>query len=110
MTYDAELVHRIRASVQDERGVSEKRMFGGLAFLVNGNLAVSASGRGGLLLRVDPAESDALEDGVTVTRAVMGGRTLDGWLRVAPAATDSDEQLHAWVTRGVAYAASLPPK
>jgi TfoX/Sxy family transcriptional regulator of competence genes len=110
MVYDPELADRIRSAMQHETGTSEKRMFGGLAFLVNGNLAVSASGQGGLLLRVDPTESDDLEDGSAVTRAVMGGRTLDGWLRVAATAIDTDAQLRSWVARGVRYAASLPPK
>ncbi len=85
-------------------------MFGGLAFMVNGNMAVSASGQGGLLLRADPAETDSLvhEDGVT--RFQMRGREMDGWVRVDASATGSDQELARWVGVGVGYAASLPPK
>lgn len=110
MAYDEELAHRIREIVQDVPGLTEKRMFGGLAFLVGGNMAVSASGQGGLLLRVDPAETDHLVDALHVSRAVMQGRAMDGWVRVSDAAIDNDEDLRRWVDRGVAYAASLPPK
>ncbi len=109
MTYDEELAHRIRAAVAGEQGVSEKRMFGGLGFLINGNLAASASGHGGLLLRVDPAETDALVADPHAERAVMRGRPMDGWLRVAVAGLPDDE-LDGWIARGVAYARSLPPK
>jgi TfoX/Sxy family transcriptional regulator of competence genes len=110
MAYDEDLADRIRIAVQDEDGVSEKRMFGGLAFLVNGNMAVAASGQGGLMLRVDPAESDSLvrEDGVA--RFVMRGREMDGWLRVDPSATASEDALTRWVGIGVTYASGLPPK
>ena len=110
MAYDEDLADRIRDALRDEDGVTEKRMFGGLAFLVNGNMAVSASGQGGLLLRVDPAETDAVvrEDGVT--RFQMRGRAMDGWVRVDPSVTTSDPELTRWVRVGVAYARSLPPK
>jgi TfoX/Sxy family transcriptional regulator of competence genes len=110
MAYDEELADRIRGATQDRDDVSEKRMFGGLAFLVNGNMAVSASGQGGLLLRVDPGESVSLvrEDGVT--RAVMRGREMDGWVRVDRSAITSDPEIDRWVRVGVAYAESLPPK
>ncbi len=110
MAYDEDLADRIRSAIQAQDGVTEKRMFGGLAFLINGNMAVSASGKGGLLLRVDPAETDSLvrEDGVT--RFEMRGRAMDGWLRVDPSATTSDQELKRWVQVGVAYAGSLPPK
>jgi TfoX/Sxy family transcriptional regulator of competence genes len=110
MAYDEELAHRIRELVQDVPGVTEKGMFGGLAFLVGGNMAVSASGQGGLLLRVDPGETDALAREPHVSRAVMQGREMDGWLRVADAAITGDEQLRRWVDLGVARARSLPPK
>jgi TfoX/Sxy family transcriptional regulator of competence genes len=110
MSYDVELADRIREVVQDEPGLSEKRMFGGLAFLVRGNLAVSASSHGGLLLRVDPAESEALVAQSHVRRAEMRGREMDGWLRVDVEAIETDDQLSRWVGHGLAYARSLPPK
>ncbi|HEY0814982.1 MAG TPA: TfoX/Sxy family protein [Pseudonocardia sp.] len=107
MAYDGDLANRIREVVAGEPAVTEKRMFGGLAFLVNGNLAVSASGRGGLLLRVDPAETAALVADAHAERAVMGGRVMDGWLRVDVDALPDDE-VEGWITRGIAYAATLP--
>jgi hypothetical protein len=110
MAYDEQLAERVREVVQDESGLTEKRMFGGLAFLVHGHLAVSASGRGGLLLRVDPADTERLVRPPTVRRFVMRGREMDGWLHVDPAAVETDETLHEWVRRGVGYARSLPPK
>ena len=110
MAYDEELADRIREIVQDEDGLSEKKMFGGLAFLVGGNMAVAASGQGGLLLRVDPERSEEYVDGSTVDRMVMRGREMDGWLRVGEAAVATDEELRRWVGIGVAYAGSLPPK
>jgi TfoX N-terminal domain len=85
-------------------------MFGGLAFLINGNMAVSASGQGGLLLHVDPADSPALLSEPDVERMVMRGRAMDGWLRVAADAVADDDALRTWVDRGVSYARSLPPK
>jgi TfoX/Sxy family transcriptional regulator of competence genes len=106
MAYDEELADRIRALVARET-VTEKKMFGGLAFLVGGNMAVAASGQGGLLVRVDPAESDALVASSTAEPMVMRGREMAGWLRVNPA--DADE-VRTWVERGVSYARSLPPK
>ncbi len=110
MAYDEDLADRIRSVIQDQDGVTEKQMFGGLAFLVNGHMAVSASGHGGLLLRVDPGETDSVlrEDGVT--RFEMRGRAMDGWVRVAPSATASDQELTRWVQVGVSYAGTLPPK
>ena len=110
MAYDADLADRVRAVLQGQDGVSQRRMFGGLAFLVNGNMAVSASGQGGLLLRVDPAGTASLvsEDGVTRFR--MRGREMDGWVRVDPSATVSDEALRRWVRIGLDYAGTLPPK
>ena len=109
MAYDEELAHRIRAVLAGDPGVSEKRMFGGLGFLINGNLAATASSRGGMLLRVDPAETDALVAGPHAERAVMRGRVMDGWLRVAVSDLP-DDQVDAWIARGAAYARSLPPK
>ncbi len=109
MAYDEELANRIREVVAAEAGVTEKRMFGGLAFLVNGNMAASASGHGGMLLRVDPAQTDALAADPHAERAVMRGRAMDGWLRV-DVADLADDDLDTWIGRGVAYARSLPPK
>ena len=110
MAYDEELADRLRELVQAEPGVTEKRMFGGLAFLINGNMAVSASGQGGLLLRVDPAETDELVADPNARRFEMRGREMDGWLRIDTDGLSSDRQLEQWVARGVAYARSLPPK
>jgi TfoX/Sxy family transcriptional regulator of competence genes len=108
--YDEELADRIRELLSGERGVTEKRMFGGLAFLVDGKMSVSASGHGGLLVRVDPARTDRLLRGVHVEPFVMRGRPMDGWLRVDAAGVRTTRQLRAWVDRGVAYARTLPAK
>ena len=110
MAYDPDLADRIRELVGTEKGLSEKKMFGGLAFLISGNLAVSASGQGGLLLRADPAQSDKLTSSPHVERAVMQGRAMDGWLRVAGDGIRTKAQLQRWVRVGVDYARTLPPK
>jgi TfoX N-terminal domain len=110
MAYDEELANRIRTEVQDVDNVTEMRMFGGLAFLIGGNMAVAASGQGGLLLRVDPAETEALAGEPHAGRFVMRGREMDGWLRVEPEGVESDADLSRWVEVGVRYASSLPPK
>ena len=110
MAYDEELAERVRKIVAPEKGSSEKRMFGGLAFLLDGNLAVSASGQGGLLLRVDPADTERLVAAEHVERFEMRGRKMDGWLHVLPAAVADDAALRAWVAHGTRYARSLPPK
>jgi hypothetical protein len=110
MGYDHELADRIRELVAGEVGVVEQGMFGGLAFLINGNMSVAASGQGGLLVRVNPEETDSLVDGERVTPMVMGGREMRGWLRVDSAAVDAADQLEQWVARGVTYARSLPAK
>jgi len=110
MAYDEELAERIRSLVQDEPGVAEKKMFGGLAFLINGNMAVAASGQGGMMLRVDPGRTEALLDEPLVQRVVMRGREMDGWLRIDPAAVATDEAFGSWVRRGLDYARSLPAK
>jgi TfoX/Sxy family transcriptional regulator of competence genes len=109
MAYDEALAARIRELVAGERGVIEKKMFGGLAFLVDGNMSVSASGQGGLLVRVDPDESDALTKTPGVALMEMGGRSMAGWLRVDADAVRTNQQLASWVKR-VGYARSLPPK
>ena len=110
MAYDEELAQRIRALVADEAGVSEKKMFGGLAFLLGGNMAVAASGQGGLLARVDPAESDRLVQETPAEEMVMRGRAMAGWLRLDSADVATPKALAEWVARSVAYARSLPAK
>ena len=85
-------------------------MFGGLAFLVGGHMAIAASGEGGALVRVDPEESDRLVSTTKAELMVMRGRPMQGWLRVASADVRTKQQLSAWVKRGVGYARSLPPK
>ena len=109
MAYDEELAARIRDLLADEAGVAEKKMFGGLAFLMNGNMAVAASGQGGLLVRVDPAESAELVETTPATEMEMRGRSMAGWLRLESAEVENDD-LVPWVNRGVAYARALPAK
>jgi TfoX/Sxy family transcriptional regulator of competence genes len=110
MAYDEDLANRIRELVAGEPGVTEKKMFGGLAFLIGGNMAVAASGRGGLMLRVDPDETDELVAKPHAGPFVMRGREMKGWLRVDDEGVRTKRQLEPWVERGVAYARSLPPK
>jgi TfoX/Sxy family transcriptional regulator of competence genes len=110
VAYDEALAERIRALMAGEGGVQEKKMFGGLAFLVNGNMSIAASGQGGLLVRVNPDESDALVRKPGVETMVMRGRPMAGWLRVDAEAVRTKQQLGAWVKRGAGYARSLPPK
>jgi TfoX/Sxy family transcriptional regulator of competence genes len=110
MAYDQELAERIRQRVAGEPAVTEEKMFGGLAFLVGGNMAVAASGQGGVLVRVDPAESAELVESSRARVMEMRGRQLPGWLRVDAADVKTDEELSAWVERGVAFARSLPAK
>jgi TfoX/Sxy family transcriptional regulator of competence genes len=110
MAYDEELAERIRELVEAEPGLSEKRMFGGLAFLVEGNMAVAASGQGGLLVRVDPEETDALLEEPHAQPFEMRGREMRGWLRVDSVGLGTAAELKAWVGRGLDYARSLPPK
>jgi TfoX/Sxy family transcriptional regulator of competence genes len=110
MAYDHDLAERIRFFAEGEPGLAEKRMFGGLAFLVNGHLAVAASGQGGLLARADPARVDELLRESGVERAVMRGRVMGGWLRVAPACVATDDDLERWVRRCIDHARSLSPK
>jgi TfoX/Sxy family transcriptional regulator of competence genes len=110
MAYDEVLAARLRKILRGQRGLAEKRMFGGLAFLINGNMAASASGQGGLLLRVDPKQTNSLVAEPHVQRMEMRGRAMDGWLRVDTAFVEADDELRRWVARGVKYARSLPPK
>jgi TfoX/Sxy family transcriptional regulator of competence genes len=110
MAYDEDLANRIRELVAGEAGVTEKRMFGGLAFLVGGNMAVAASGQGGLMVRADPEESEALVAEPHASPMVMRGREMAGWLRVEEEGVRTMGELERWVRRGVAYARSLPAK
>ena len=100
----------MRDLLSGEPGLSEKKMFGGLAFLIGGNMSVAASGQGGVLVRVDPAQSDKLIATTNAHLMEMRGRTMDGWLRVAPEDVRTKRQLAKWVTLGVTYARSLPSK
>jgi TfoX/Sxy family transcriptional regulator of competence genes len=110
MAYDEALAARIRDRIGTAPDLSEKKMFGGLAFLIGGNMAIAASGQGGLLVRVDPDESDALVSATPASPMEMRGREMAGWLRVAGEDVASDAALAEWVERGVAYARSLPAK
>jgi TfoX/Sxy family transcriptional regulator of competence genes len=110
MAYDEELAERIRELLRDETDVTERKMFGGLAFLIGGNMAVAASGQGGALVRVDPARSDRIVATTHARPMEMRGREMQGWLRVAPVDLRTERQLGKWVTLGATYARSLPPK
>ena len=110
MAYDEDLANRIRELLGSERGVEEKRMFGGLAFLINGNMSVAASGKGGLMVRVTPEDTEKRLARTHVSPMVMAGREARGWLRVAAEGVKTKRQLESWVTRGVGYARSLAPK
>ena len=109
MAYDEALAARIRELVGGKAGLEEKKMFGGLGFMVGGNMAVAASGQGGLLVRVDPEESEALVESSAAYPMEMRGRQITGWLRVDSEHLTGDE-LAPWVERGIAYARSLAPK
>ena len=110
MAYDEDIAGRIRALLADEAGVTEKKMFGGLAFLIGGNMAVAADSKGGAMVRIDPAESERLAASPGAELMEMRGRRMDGWLHVDAEYLQRHEQLSEWVTLGVAYARSLPPK
>lgn len=110
MPYDEDLVHRLRELLADEDAISEKKMFGGLAFLLNGHMSVSASRTGGLLVRIDPADTDAALARPHVELMKMGGRTMEGWVIVAPDGLRTKRELAAWVNRAVTYVRTLPPK
>ena len=109
MAYDEELAERIRGLLPDVP-VAEQKMFGGLAFLLGGHMSVVASGKGGLMLRCDPADTDRLVAEPGASRMVMRGKEMDGWLRVTSAAVADDDDLQRWVAVGTTYARSLPPK
>jgi hypothetical protein len=110
VAYDEELAQRIRELLRGESDLTEKKMFGGLAFLIGGNMAVAASGQGGVLVRVDPAQSDALVATTTARPMEMRGREMRGWLRVEAGDVRADAELARWVEVGATYARSLPVK
>lgn len=110
MAYDEDLAQRIRARVAAQNGLTERKMFGGLAFLIGGNLAIAASGQGGILVRVGPASSEQLASTTAASVAVMRGRPMPGWLRVDAEHLRTSRELGKWVDRGVGFARSLPAK
>jgi TfoX/Sxy family transcriptional regulator of competence genes len=110
VAYDEALAHRIRELLSSERDLTEKKMFGGLAFLIGGNMAVAASGQGGVLVRVDPAQSDTLVATTNARLMEMRGRPMQGWLRVDPDDVRAKRELAKWVKIGATYARSLPAK
>jgi TfoX/Sxy family transcriptional regulator of competence genes len=110
VAYDEELAERIRKLVAGEPNLTEKTMFGGLAFMIGGNMAVAASGQGGALVRVDPEQSDELAATTAAEPMEMRGRSMAGWLRVPSEDLRSDRELARWVGIGTAFARSLPPK
>ncbi len=110
MAYDEALAQRIRDLAAGTPKLTEKKMFGGLAFLVGGNMAIAASGQGGILVRVDPEESSALVLKTPADMMVMRGRPMEGWLRVSADDVRTSRSLASWVKRGTGYAASLPAK
>src|SRR3954453_8673632 len=103
MAYDEDLANRIRELMAGEPGVTEKKMFGGLAFLIGGNMAVSASGQGGLMVRCDPEETDALVQRPHARPFEMRGREMDGWLRVDGGGVRTKRDLERWVRTGAGY-------
>ena len=110
MAYDEALAAQIRELTADEPGLTERKMFGGLAFLIRGNMAVAASGQGGIIVRVDPRESDTLVGKTNARTMVMRGRPMQGWLRVAPEHLRARRELASWVEVGMTCARSLPAK
>jgi TfoX/Sxy family transcriptional regulator of competence genes len=110
VAYDEELAHRIRELLGGEPDLTEKKMFGGLAFLIQGNMAVAASGQGGVLVRVDPAESEELVATTKARLMEMRGRRMQGWVRLDLGDVGTKRQLAKWVGLGAAYARSLPSK
>lgn len=110
MAYDQELAERIRQLIGNDPGLTEKKMFGGLAFMIGGNMAIAASSEGGVMVRVDPAQSDSVRATTNATLVQMRGRDMPGWLRVSSDDLRTDKQLAPWVEMGTGYARSLPPK
>jgi TfoX/Sxy family transcriptional regulator of competence genes len=110
VAYDEQLVVRIRELIGDAEGVSEKPMFGGLAFLVHGNMAVAVSSKGGIMARVEPDETEQIVERTEATPMIMQGKPVHGWVRVASGELTGRAALEGWVEHGVAYARTLPPK
>jgi TfoX/Sxy family transcriptional regulator of competence genes len=110
MAYDQGLAERMRQLIGNDPELTEKKMFGGLAFLIRGNMAIAASSQGGAMVRVDPAQSEALVATTKATLMNMRGRDMPGWLRVNSDDLRTDDQLAPWVEIGTGYARSLPPK
>ena len=110
MAYDEALAERIRELVAGHKGIKEQRMFGGLAFLIRGHMAVAASGEGGILVRVDPETSSKLVATTKARPMIMRGKSMDGWLRVDAADVREKRQLARWIERGITYAGNLPAK
>lgn len=110
MAYDEDLADRVRALIGGEHVVREQRMFGGLSFLIGGNMALAVSGRGGLLVRASPDDAEDLIGSGQAEVAIMGSRRMRGWVWVPPEQVGDDRELAAWVRRGVAYSTSLPAK
>jgi len=110
MAYDEDLANRLRELLADEDAITEKKMFGGLAFLHHGNMTVSASRNGGLLARIEPEDTEAALARPHVELMRMGGRTMDGWITVAPECLRTKRQLAAWVNRSLAFVRTLPAK
>ncbi|MEO8827762.1 TfoX/Sxy family protein [Lapillicoccus sp.] len=110
MAYDEELADRLRETLQDVSGVTEKRMFGGLAFMVSGNMAVAAGSQGALMVRVDPSFSEELGSRPHASRMVMRGKEMNGWLTVDADGLRTDPDLASWVETALSYAQSLPTK
>jgi TfoX/Sxy family transcriptional regulator of competence genes len=110
MAYDEDLANRIRELIADEPDLTEQKMFGGLAFLIGGHMSVAVSSQGGLLVRCEHDETDALRKKPHTGPMVMRGREMQGWVRVKPEGVRTKRQLEPWVARGLAHARSLPPK
>ncbi len=110
MAYDEDLAYRVRDLLEPEQGLSERKMFGGLTFMINGHMAVTVSRQGGLMLRVDPARTEELLREKHASPFEMRGRPMDGWLRIDPAGVRQEADLERWAALGVSYARTLPPK
>jgi TfoX/Sxy family transcriptional regulator of competence genes len=110
MAYDEQLAQRIRSLMGNKKGLSEKKMFGGLSFLINGNMSIAASGQGGLLVRIDPSKTNEVLGSSKARLMEMRGKTMPGWLRVDAKDVKSDNELKKWVQISVDYASSLPKK
>jgi TfoX/Sxy family transcriptional regulator of competence genes len=110
MAFDEGLADRVRQLVGTEAGIGERRMFGGLAFTLNGSMAVVVRRAGGLMVRIDPAQSERLLSERGAHPAQMRGRPMNGWITVEPSVCEEAADLRRWVERGVTYARALPPK